>query len=390
MKLTKNPKVRVLGISLTAALTLAMAGCSSSGSGGNKTTGSASGSTSSAGGTAASEVKAAEAALKPVLVPPTKIFLTTPLPKAPSPGLMISMNCDVPACTVIGNGVKAGVEAGGWKYATENYLSADPATLKSALLRALAKHPSAVTLAGIPPAAGWSAVLPAYKKAGVPIIPTFLAGQALDETIIASPGGPPARKATAITMANWFIADSKGKGHALLQRVDGFPVVKLWSDTFAATVKAKCSGCKIDELSNTIGDATGGKIVSSIMPKLQSDRSINYVFGDLEFYDALPAAMKAAGLNGKVKVAGQTPDVAGLNFLKQGVFSAATPAPNNYVGWVVADVAFRHQQKLPIPASDEGVLPYQLYLPNTDFAINAGYDKPLDYPQQFKALWKVS
>jgi ribose transport system substrate-binding protein len=386
----KNPKVRVLGVAVSAALSLTMAACSSSGGGGGASTGGATGTAKAAGGSAASQAAAAQASLKSILVPPTAITLTTPLPKAPSPGLMISMNCDVPACTVIGNGVKAGVEAGGWRYATENYKSADPATLTAALLRALKKHPTAVTIAGIPPSAGWSSVIPAYKKAGVAIIPTFLAGQKLDDTIVSSPGGPPARAATAKTMARWFIADSKGKGHALLQRVDGFPVVKLWADTFAATVKAECSACKITQLSNTIADATGGKIVSTIIPKLRGDTSINYLLGDLEFYDALPSALDAAGLKGKVKVAGQTPDLTGLNYLKQGVFSAATPAPNNYVGWIVADAAFRFQQKLPIPASDEGVLPYQLYLPNTKFSLDAGYDKPLDYPAQFKKLWKTS
>ena len=388
MNSTKNRKLRVLGVAVSALLSLTMAACSSSGSSGGG--GGSTGSTATAGGSAASQAAAAQAALKTISKPATKITLTTPLPKAPSPGLMVSMNCDVPACTVIGNGVKAAVEAGGWKYATENYMSADPSTLTAAMLRALKLHPTAVTLAGIPPSAGWSSVIPAYKKAGVAIIPTFLAGQKLSSTIIASPGGPPARKATAVTMADWFIADSKGKGHALLQRVDGFPVVKLWADTFAATVKAKCSQCQISQLSNTIADATGGNIVPSIIPKLRADPSINYLIGDLEFYDALPAALNAAGLKGKVKVAGQTPDLAGLNYLKQGVYSAATPAPNNYVGWVVADAAFRFQQKLPVPASDDGVLPYQLYLPSTKFASDAGYEEPTDYPQEFKKLWKTN
>jgi ribose transport system substrate-binding protein len=303
---------------------------------------------------------------------------------------MIWMNCDIPACTVIGNGVKAGAEAGGWKYSTENYQSSDPATLSAALLRALKEHPTAVSLSGIAPTAGWSSVIPAYAKAGVPIIPTFLGDLTLSKTLIALVGGPPARETTAKTMADWFISDSGGKGHALLQRVDGFPVVKVWADTFEQTVKAECSACKVTDLSNTIADATSGGIVPSIIPKLRGDTSINYLFGDLEFYDALPAAMKSAGLTGKVKVAGQTPDVTGLNYLKQGVFSAATPAGNNYAGWLVADAAFRYQQHLAVPATDQGPLPYQLYLPTTQFSMDAGYDKPVDYPAQFKKLWKTS
>ena len=380
-KLLSSPP-RALAIGLAVAVSLSLAGCSS---GGGTTTGGAGGDANSA-----ADAQAAQDAIAPSLDAPTKITLTTPLPKAPSPGLMIWLNCDVPACTVIGNGVKAGVEAGGWTYSTENYKSADPSTLTAAFERALKRNPSAVSLSGIPPTAGWSSVLPAYKAAGVPIIPTFLGDLTLDETLIALVGGPPARETTAVTMAQWFISDSKGKGHALLQRVDGFPVVKVWADKFAATVKEQCSGCEVSELSNTIADATGGKIVSSIIPKLRGDKSINYLIGDLEFYDALPSAMNAAGLKGKVKVAGQTPDITGLNYLKQGVFSAATPAGNNYAGWLVADAAFRYQQKLPVPDEDQGPLPYQLYLPDTDFSLDAGYDKPSDYPEQFKTLWKTN
>jgi ribose transport system substrate-binding protein len=190
-------------------------------------------------------------------------------------------------------------------------------------------------------------------------------------------------------MARWFIADSGGKGHALLQRVDGFPIVKVWSDTFASTVAAECSECKITTLSNTIADASNGGIVSSIIPQLVGNPSINYLFGDLEFYDGLPAAMKAANLTGKVKVAGETPDIIGEDYLKQGVFSAATPAGNNYAGWLAADAAFRYIMHLPIPAADSGYLPYQLLFPNTTFTVNPGYTMPTDYPQQFEALWKV-
>jgi ribose transport system substrate-binding protein len=257
------------------------------------------------------------------------------------------------------------------------------------MTRALGLHPSAVTLSGIPAADGWASVEPAYKAAGVPIIPMFLGPTQLDSTVIANIGGPPSRASTAVTMARWFIADSGGKGHALLQRVDGFPVLKVWSDTFASTVSAECSECKITTLSNTIADASGGGIVSSIIPKLVADPSINYLFGDLEFYDGLPAAMRAASLTGRVKVAGQTPDIIGENYLKQGVFSAATPAGNNYAGWLAADAAFRYLMHLPIPAADNGYLPYQLLFPKTNFDINPGYDKPSDYPAQFKALWKV-
>jgi ribose transport system substrate-binding protein len=378
-------RARWLAAGLVLALFVAISACSSGGSTGSTTTSGTSGSS----GQAAAQAKAAAGKLTSVEVPPTKITLTTPLPKAPPKGLMVWMNCDIPACTVIGNGVKAAVTAAGWKFAIETYTSANPATLTAAMTRALALHPSAVTLSGIPAADGWASVEPAYKAAGVPIIPMFLGPTQLNSTVIANIGGPPARQTTAVTMAQWFIANSGGKGHALLQRVDGFPIVKVWSDTFASTVAAECSECTVTDLSNTIADASDGGIVPSIIPDLVSHPSINYLFGDLEFYDGLPAAMKAANLTGKVKIAGETPDIIGEDYLKQGVFSAATPAGNNYAGWLAADAAFRYIMHLPIPAADSGYLPYQLLFPNTSFVVNPGYTMPTDYPQQFEALWKV-
>jgi ribose transport system substrate-binding protein len=378
-------RTRWLTAGLALALFVAISACSSGGSTGSTTTSGTSGGSSQA----AAQAKAAAAKLVSVEAPPTKITLTTPLPKAPPKGLMVWMNCDIPACTVIGNGVKAAVIAAGWKFAIETYTSANPATLTAAMTRALALHPSAVTLSGIPAADGWASVEPAYKAAGVPIIPMFLGPTQLNSTVIANVGGPPARQTTAVTMAEWFIANSGGKGNALLQRVDGFPIVKVWSDTFESTVKAECSQCTVTDLSNTIADASDGGIVPSIIPDLVSHPQINYLFGDLEFYDGLPAAMKAANLTGKVKVAGETPDIIGEDYLKQGVFSAATPAGNNYAGWLAADAAFRYIMHLPIPAADSGYLPYQLLFPNTTFTVNPGYTMPTDYPQQFEALWKV-
>src|SRR2546425_9337721 len=116
MKLSEaiRSRTRWLTAGLALALFVAISACSSGGGGSTTTSGTSGGS-----GQAVAQAKAAAEKLVSVEVPPTRITLTTPLPKAPPKGLMVWMNCDIPACTVIGNGVRAGVTAAGWRFTTE-------------------------------------------------------------------------------------------------------------------------------------------------------------------------------------------------------------------------------------------------------------------------------
>lgn len=383
MQLTSRKNRWMIALPGLLAAALLTAACGSDSSGGD-----------SAGGKvdqtqAAADTKAAQAIVDTLLKPATAITQTEKLAAAPAKGTMIWMNCDVPACQVIGDGVKAGVEAAGWTFDTETYQSADPATLTAALKRALDKNPTAVSLSGIPPEAGWSAVIPDYEAAGVPIVTTFLGPTKLNDTVIVNAGGPPARYADGVNMAHWFIADSKGQGRALLQRLDGFPILKEWADGFETTVKDECAGCSLETLSNTIADGTGGKIVSTIIPALRKDDSLKYlVSADLEFLDALPAQMDAAGLKDTI-VIGATPTVTGQQAILDGTWAAATPAPFAMAGWVAADAAFRYAAGVPVPDADNGPLPTQLLTPDGDWTVNPTYDQPADYPEQFKTLWNV-
>ena len=356
-------------------------------SAGTTSTGAESSSTSAA---AASGVPANLAAQVATLEKaPTKLALTTPLPKAPPKGTMIWMNCDVPACTIIGDGVKAGVEAAGWTFKEINYVSANPATLTSALTQALAQHPTAVTLSGIPPTDGWSSVIPAYKKAGIPIIPTFLGPTPLTSTVVANPGGPADRYQDGVNMAKWFIVDSKGKGIALLQRLDGFPILAQWANGFQATVSKDCKACKITTLKSTIADATGGSIPGTIVPALESNPSATYMISaDLEFLDGLPSLMKAANLTGKVKVAGATPDLTGEKLIENGTWTAATPQKDTLGGELAADVAFREAEHIPIPKADDGPITSQILLKGGPWTPAQSFTIP-NYQAQLDKLWKV-
>jgi ribose transport system substrate-binding protein len=377
---------RIVAIVALAVMAVVFAACGSSNSSGSSGT-SSSGAT---GGDAqrSREVAAAKAFLKDYLKPPTRINQTQALPSAPPQGkTFVWLNCELPACASVGSGIQAAASAVGWKFQQINYSQANPATLTAAFKQALTMHPTAVGVTGVPPEAGWSSVLPAYKAAGVAIVVCGLGPTQLNSPLIANVGGPPNFARFAQVIANWFIADSNGEGKALVQRVDALPILKSYADSLVADIKAGCSKCEVVTLQNTFAQVGANAVVPATVSALKSDPSIGYLLPcALDFFDSLPSAMAAANI--KVKVAGgataSTPA-----FIKRGTIQASTTHPLAQMGWVMVDAAIRFAMGLPIPAADNGPMPTWLLTASADFPTDNLPEYPTDYQSQFKALWKV-
>lgn len=347
---------------------------------------------STATGDAASQVAAAEEAMQPFVEPPAAIPVTTPLGTAPEPGkTFVFLKCDAGSCGELGKGFEEAVPAAGWEYREIAVKSADPATYAAALKQALQYDPAAVAMSGIPPEAGWASSIAEYEEAGVPIITSYLTTGVESEALIAGIGGPTDYETTGELMANWFIADSQGKGKAVLQRVDDFPIVKVWSDAFAKTVKENCSDCEIVDLNNTIPDVFAGKITQTSVSALRSNPDASYlVSSNAEFLEGLDAALSAAGLDGKITFAGSNASLAQLQELKdgRGAGKAYPGLALRYSSWSMVDVALRHEQDMEFE-TDNGGLPTQLLVSGGDFDVQQSYDKPADFQEQFKKLWQV-
>lgn len=371
---------KLAGVAACVAGLLLASACSSGSS-------SNSGSVDSAA--AEAEASAAADAIKSAEEAPTEITVTTPLPKAPTDGKLVWLNCNFPTCAVIGEGAKAAAEAAGWEYEQIQYDATDPATLTAAFKRALTLEPTAVSMSGIPPEAGWSSVFADYEAAGVAIIASFLGGKDVEEPIFASvSSGETTYVNYGEIVARWFIADSKGQGQALVQTVEGYPVLKAGTDAIAATIKAECSACKVTKLENTIAQAGSNGIVPAVIPALQKDPNIKYaLMSNLEFSDALPPALAAANLD--VKIAGWVPTATGYGLMQQGKFAAAVTHASRYSGWLIVDSALRFQQGLELDPGDTGPMPTQLLLPDTEFELKDSYE-PAGYEDQFKSLWQVN
>jgi ribose transport system substrate-binding protein len=354
------------------------------------TAGSASGG-STAGGSAAAGgggVAEAEATTEKNKQEPTKIGVTEPLKTKPETGkLFVWFQCDVNQCKDEGDALKEATQAIGWDYKSYNYQSADPASLVAAMKQALQDKPTAVGLSGLPPAV-WQTVLPDYKSAGIPIVTGYIGTMPYDDTIIGQVGSSPDVTTNGEMIANWVVADSDGKANVLLQSVNDFPILKVFSDSFKAKTAELCPDCKVTEINNTIAQLGTG-VVPSIVAAVQKDPSIKYVVTvNGPFVTGLRSALDAAGLN-DVQIAGESGDVTNLTNVKAGKESAFTALALHYGSYSMIDMVLRHLQGLDFEPDGNGGLPTQLLTKDVDFEISNSFDKPTDFADQFKKLWLV-
>ena len=383
-----------LAVALTATLTAAC-GSSKTTAASTATTAASSATTAdssatSPAGTVSSSVAAAEAVVAKYSKSPTTIGVTTPLNTVPPKGkTIVYVECEVTQCTDVGAGIQAAATAVGWHTQFIRWQSTQPATLVAGLQQALqvTPKPAAVVVTGLAPAV-WDSVVPAYQKAGIPLIPAFVGPSTINSTLIANIFGPNDIALVGKILADWFIADSNGKGKVLLQDFPDIPSVSLGAQAFRKEVAAKCPACSINSLDVTLAQLATGATTPAIVSALQRySQDTYFVSSDIGLVAGLPAALAAAGLS-KVKVAGAAATVAEEQSLLNGTGSAFVASALHYSGWLIVDVALRHVEGMTFSPEDGG-LPEKLLTKATVGTPGVNQDLPVNYQQQFKALWKV-
>jgi ribose transport system substrate-binding protein len=385
MALSSSRKAPLLAAVVTALL-LGLAACSSSGP---SSSGSSSPSASSSSSTS-SQVAAAQTAATAVERGPTVINMTTPLKSKPAPGkTFVFFNCGFTVCTILGNAIEAAVQSAGWKFRQITFNSADPATLVQAMQQALRYHPSYVSLTGLPAASGWGTEIPAYQKAGVKIVAAFLGPTTTTSTVIANVAGPAFDQELGADLAQFFIADSGGKGQALIETVTDEPSVLLTGEAFANTVKAGCSGCSTTTLGNTQSQVVANSVTSTVVADLRSHPSINYLFIPAAgVVPGVPSALASVGLADKVKYLAAEAAASDLDVLKSGKAAAMIGNPLRYTGYLIVDAALRSSEGMTVDPSPTP--PVQLVTPNSTFAAADTFDVPANFVGEFATLWHTS
>ncbi len=341
-------------------------------------------------------VAAAKAYLDTQQANPTSIQITEPLSKKPDPGkLIVKLVTPQPVTQVVSDGTKAAAEAIGWNYKTIP-VAATAEGIQKAFQAALELKPAplGIQVSGYPKVT-FAAQLAEAKKRGIAVVSestTDLPGT--DDGIVALLDGPSQVQIWGKDIAAKVIADSNGKAQVAMVSVSAYPIlgefVKGFKDAFTEWCPTDCSVTDLDQQATDVGTKTPTAIVSA----LQRNPKLNYAvfsFGDLTI--GLHAALSAAGLSDKVKIAGETATAANLQAVKDGTELAWTGFAAPVVGWRTIDAFARFANGDDLAPASESPLPTQVVTKENIGGIvsdkSGNYIGVADYADQFKKLWLI-
>lgn len=364
---------------LGAAIALLLAGCGTSSSG------------STSGTTTPAQLDAAHAAVADASKLVTDLPITTPLKSKPAPGkTIVDLRCDSVQCTNFDTALMEATAATGWQLKTIPFKNSDPSTLTAAMQDALRFNPAAVILPGADPKL-WASMVPTYESAKVPLIALSITGLPKMSSPLVAVGSEPFFERQASMIANWFIGDSQGKGKALLLTIPAYPLFNTMTAQFEKTVAAGCGGCQVKRLELTIPQLANQQIPTIVASELRKDPSINYVIplvGTL--VQGVPSQLQAAGLAGKVTIAGGLASQDNMADILAGRVKMVTSQAMYVTGWMAMDAVLRLAEGSSLPTDSYAAgAPIQLLDKDNVGVPSPSWDSPKDYVAQFKKLWHI-
>jgi ABC-type sugar transport system substrate-binding protein len=338
-------------------------------------------------------VAAGAAIPAPPTAPPTKIPITSQLPKAPPSGKTAGyVICNLPTCALFMPGYKAAAAALHWKAKFFVYTGTDP---QPAMFQAIQAHVNYISITGAS-VAQFKNALAAAKKAHIPVIEQSATDTANPKAgLYADLGGSPTYGRYTQVVDQWMARDSGGKANVVFVNIPDFPILATGEKQARANLAAICSSCTFDTLEVTVNDLGSGGVPSKVIAYLQTHPEVNYVevsFGDL--ITGIPEALKGAGFSGKVKLTSVSATQPVLKGIADGTVAAGNVQPQGYFGWVHFDRFARLALHLPLAQQTQAEL-LPTYVVTTADAANAllakggVWDGPVGYQAAFKKLWRV-
>jgi ribose transport system substrate-binding protein len=334
----------------------------------------------------ASGVNKAKADLAKWYAVPTSITVSTPLKSKPPAGKTLVMLGTTQVQNVqLQQTMGMLAKLVHWHYAVVSYDPANPATFESAITTAITKHANYIFEAGLPLTPQEISQVKAAKAKWVltSVYPVSVSGPVIADSNSAASDAVQGR-----ILADYFVANSNGKGDAVIEHVPAYSILDGFTNSFVSRVRALCPTCKTSMVDVTIPDLDAGKLVSEVVGALQRDPSANYaVFDDGPFADGITSALAAAGLS-KVKVMGEAGDPSGLAAVRAGTEAAWTGFSPVYSAYSSMDAMLRNAENMPIPEPGDSMQPTQLLDKATVGSFSA-WNEPANSLTQFKRLWKV-
>ena len=234
------------------------------------------------------------------------------------------------------------------------------------------------------------------KKAGIPVVAGSNGIDTPDPVNLAPPNGlgfafdvSPDYITLGEHMAQWIIADSKGKANVALFSDKEFPSI-MAQEVGVLKGFAACSTCKVSKQIYFTATQIATQLGQMTVDYVRTHPDVDYIYGAFDPpVAAQVAALVQAGLGKKVKIVGALGNQQNLNFIREGRVQAADGAyDNEYMGWAIVDQTIRllnkqqladpHGENLPFVVLDKTNLP----APGSDWQAQTGYQ------DKFLALWK--
>ena len=218
-----------------------------------------------------------------------------------------------------------------------------PSTIAACVQQAAGANAAGIVLDAIPYGLAQNA-LNAAKAKGVPIIIADQippAGTTNTNQVTYVPGviNQPSQ------IAWWLIADSKGKGNAIIAEEGDSPSSKQYVTDSLAIYKKYCPGCKITV--KMITAVTNSMVASAASSDILSTPGVKYFY--TEFEDTLQPTVQGLQQSGKsatVAVAVAGGSAGGLGMLKgNSPVKAVVTVDQAYAGWALTDETLRLMTK---------------------------------------------
>ena len=373
-----------------AAVTVTLVACSSSSSTSSSSASSSAAATAAAVSATSSCMTAANNYLRSWDGLPTSLSSAyTPLTTKPTPGgtVIKLVNGKIPSDNESFQQQAIAAQTIGW-HAKEIIFDGTVEDLNAKFQQAVSEKPTAITVSGWPPAA-LQGPLAAAKAAGIVVGLSSVADPASSYPGYASnTNGAATAKEIGQLNAYMFMRDSGCKGSVAIFNLP-FPILKIGTDEFQATVKAHCPDCTVSYNEVQSSDIGTPALPSAVVSKLQSSPTTKYVYAIIgNVADGLAPALSQAGITG-VKIFGQVPDATSIAALRNGTNAWWIDQNSLINGWTELDGVLRVMAAKKL-ISDTGGYPLAILTPQNMPSGSTGIPvEPANYQEAFKKLWLV-
>jgi len=312
---------------------------------------------------------------------PTSVGVTKPVGKPiPTGKRVVVFNCGIPQCTLIANSVTEAGKTLGWNVQSVN-AGLTPESINKAWTSVAANPPDGIVATGYPRVL-FAKALAKLNAAKVPVAECCVANEKIGGGIRLVANDPQ----QGAMMADWVVADTKGKANVLFVDSTDFPIIHGFKLTFTSELRRTCPSCKLSSI-NVPTTSFGTTLPNQLVGYLRSHRDVNYLaLGNDGMATGLPQALRAARLD--VPFIGDAAEVVNLSYVKNGQERATIQYPLREMSWRMIDALARIYTGQSVKP-DNAPMPFLLLtkdnIQHEDISNYVVVVK--DYKQQYRKLW---